>query len=90
MGRHKKTWLPKELRQCRFCPNEVENEEHFLLNCQKYAATRNIYFAEFNKCIDDFGNLPSQIQIGILLGENATYSSMAADYIMACHNIRET
>ena len=33
LGRHQNT--PKEQRFCKFCPNLVESEVHFLINCSR-------------------------------------------------------
>ena len=38
IGRHKK--IPKHLRFCQFCPNEVETEKNFLLHCSTYKEIR--------------------------------------------------
>ena len=43
-GRHKK--VPKELRFCPFCPNTIENEMYFLLECPTYENMRIIVFHE--------------------------------------------
>lgn len=37
-GRHKK--IPKDLRFCPFCPNSIESEIHFLLDCCAYKTLR--------------------------------------------------
>ena len=39
VGRHQK--LPKTQRFCPLCPQLVEDEIHFLINCNQYAALRN-------------------------------------------------
>ena len=41
-GRHKK--LTKEMRVGPFCPNLVETESHFILNCSTYNTVRNQFF----------------------------------------------
>ena len=38
VGRHKKT--KREERYCTFCPNEIENESHFLSKCPSYKSLR--------------------------------------------------
>ena len=43
-GRHKKTKVPPEQRFCTFCSNLVENEFHFLLECNLYNQERNDFF----------------------------------------------
>ena len=39
IGRHRK--IPKEIRFCPFCPNVVETEAHFLLQCPIYGIMRD-------------------------------------------------
>ena len=48
-GRHKN--IPKELRFCLFCPNKVEDEVHFILECQCYSnfRTQTWHYTEQNK-----------------------------------------
>ena len=38
-GRHKN--IPKELRFCPFCPNQVETEIHFLIECKMYQSIKD-------------------------------------------------
>ena len=40
-GRHTTPKTPKELRFCPFCPNRVEDEVHFLLECLTYQFPRS-------------------------------------------------
>ena len=45
---------PKIVRQKRFCPDTIESEEHFILNCNKYGSKRknNRFISEI---VHDFG-----------------------------------
>ena len=45
-GRYKN--IPKEFRFCYFCPNKVETETHFLINCPAYVIIRDRMFAHVN------------------------------------------
>ena len=40
-GRHLSPKMAKELRFCPFCPNKVEDEKHFLLECPTYKYIRS-------------------------------------------------
>ena len=42
-GRYNKPPIPRQNRLCKFCPNSIEDETHFLLNCPKYEPQRNKY-----------------------------------------------
>ena len=46
-GRHKN--IPKELRFCPFCPNSIESETHFLLDCCAYKTRRNTIIKQVMK-----------------------------------------
>ena len=41
---------------------------HFLLQCEKFNETRNIYFDKFNSITSDFKELNDQSTLKILLG----------------------
>ena len=46
-GRHSTPRLPEHLRICQCCSsNEVENEVHFLLSCNRYDAIRKSLMAD--------------------------------------------
>jgi hypothetical protein len=47
-GRHTKPKTPSQLRFCPYCPNEVENELHFLLKCNKYNTDRTDLVSKLN------------------------------------------
>jgi hypothetical protein len=37
---------PKDERFCPFCPDQVENQYHFLFHCPKYTTNRTIFFKQ--------------------------------------------
>ena len=61
-GRPKKSW-----GHC--WTGEVETEMHFLLQCETFNETRNIYLNNFSSLISDFNELNDQSKLNILLGE---------------------
>ena len=44
-GRHES--IPKEMRFCPFCKNQVEDEVHFLMQCKTYKIFRKTAFAKY-------------------------------------------
>ena len=71
IGRHNNT--PKENRLCNTC-NEIEDECHFLDNCQKFNDLRNKFKIDVSKINSNFSNkTPSELftecDIQILLGK---------------------
>ena len=50
-GRYSRPVIPADKRFCRFCPDEVENEIHFMLFCEKYDDSRKALIQEI-ECIN--------------------------------------
>ena len=44
-GRHKRPKIPREQRFCPFCPTEVEDESHFLMQCILYENRNELFMA---------------------------------------------
>jgi len=60
---------------------------HFLLKCEAFKDTRDLYFNKFNYIIPNFIDLDDISKLNFLLGEgDKTY--LAAQYIQTCHNLR--
>jgi hypothetical protein len=62
-GRHTKPKTPSHLRFCPYCPNEVENELHFLLKCNKYNTDRTDLFSKLN--FINFSKLSDEVKLKI-------------------------
>ena len=52
-GRHMNTPQMPD-RKCPFCPNEIENESHFLLDCPTYSLPRKTLLDQVNSTIIGF------------------------------------
>ena len=85
-GRHKKQ--PLQERVCPRCPNTVETEEHFLVNCPLYKDQRQKLFLEINSKIQvDLLELSSLERLYLLL--NITkISRLVANFIQSCYHTR--
>ena len=89
-GRHRKNWLPREQRICGHCETGmVETEEHFLLHCGKYKQIRESLFPKLHNAVPSFPSLNNRDKMAILLGEGPT-AAMAAQYILQCHELRDS
>ena len=89
-GRYKKSWQPKENRTCGQClTGEVETERHFLLQCKTFEETRNIYFNKFTSVIPGFKELNELSKLKLVLGERDR-AYLSAQYVSACHNLRDS
>ena len=57
-GRHEKPRAPPELRLCKYCESEaVDDELHFLINCDFHLRDRQILFSLLGENIDNFYSL---------------------------------
>ena len=54
-GRHQGLVLDERL--CPFCENTIENEQHFLINCEIFSLHRTTFFTELTEMNQDFINL---------------------------------
>ena len=69
-GRHTK--IRKDLRFCPICPNEVEDETHFIMYCEGYKDERKNLFLKVNQLCRDFKHLDDADKfIFLLTNENA-------------------
>ena len=63
-GRHSYPKLPEHLRICQNCSsNEVENEEHFVLNCSRYNTIRKSLIDYIVRNYSDFSSLDANQKI---------------------------
>ena len=83
VGRHKGT--PKDLRFCPFCPQYVENEFHFLLECSMYKNQREIFIKPLTDTIPWFIYLTEEIKLESLLYKMAP---SICNYIANCFEMR--
>ena len=91
VGRHRETWLPREERLCSYCDQgAVETELHFLTHCNKYEGVRDQYFTKTVKIFPDFLNLSYPERLPVLLGEREDCCRLAARYVAACHEFRNS
>ena len=55
-GRH--PYIPIEMRLCQLCDkNKIEDEEHFLMECEVYSEERTVAFDNISKISENFYNL---------------------------------
>ena len=53
-GRYSRPVIPADRRFCRYCPEEVENEIHFMLFCKKYEDSRKALLQEIERINPNF------------------------------------
>ena len=90
-GRHRQTWLPREDRLCSLCSQgEVETELHFLLQCDKYKDIRASFFPKIKAKYKDFDATIDKSSLKDVLGEQSKCSFLAAQYVLTCHQVRDS
>ncbi|MGH0139858.1 UNVERIFIED_CONTAM: hypothetical protein FKN15_039709 [Acipenser sinensis] len=62
---------------------------HFLLQCNKYAQTRDKFFKEIIISLPHFPQMTNPEKLAVMLGEGHT-APLAAQYVAACQNLRDT
>ena len=82
LGRYRRPVIPLEQRTCRVCNNgQIENEEHFLIQCCKYNDIRHNLLGPINvnDATDEFKRILKQ-----------TDSKVLSNYIISAYELRNT
>ena len=85
-GRHQN--IHKSHRFCPFCPNQIETEEHFLLQCQQYAVFRNELFFKITNLLPSFLTLEENEKLSCLL-KNEKLINLLGTYLLKTFNCRK-
>ena len=85
-GRHQR--VNKELRFCPFCPNKVEDEKHFLLECSNLNYFRERLYNDFKTSNADFVRSGENEKFVILL-TNPKHNEITAHYLDKMFHYRE-
>ena len=85
-GRHLGITDPN-LRYCPFCPGQIEDECHFLLECKSYSKLRNDLFYKTGKTVISFTYANKSQKFDILM-TNTYLSSLTAQYTTKALELR--
>ena len=85
-GRHLK--IDKNERFCKFCPNSVEDEAHFLISCETFKTHRRELFRTASEFSKDFIALDNKLQFITLLNSPNIIQS-TAKYLYRTLQIRD-
>ena len=66
-GRH--VGIPPEARYCTFCPNEIEDEAHFLFECSALRHLRYRYLEPITRGITGFEFFPNNFKVKALMSD---------------------
>jgi hypothetical protein len=79
---------PLEERTCEICnQNVVEDETHFLFNCEKYNHLRTPWLENISRRCPNFQNLEQNDQLKCIFNETPR---LTAKFIKSCLVIRKT
>ena len=84
-GRHMK--IDKTERFCPFCPNLIETESHFLLQCKTFSILRRTLLAEVENIVPTFNQVCDQDKFLILLN-NENIANQVGDFVHKALNCR--
>jgi exonuclease III len=89
-GRHSTPKTPRHLRVCKFChSNQIEDEEHFILSCSKYANERQSFLTQLSKLLKcSVKELKLQNLVTILGSKNSSIISTTATFLHSIYRIR--
>ena len=87
-GRHRN--IKAHNRLCKFCQtNEVEDEYHFLIKCQKFSSERNKLFSDMHMSCVNFLQLSEENKfLWLMTTEDTLVLHKLANHIYTCFNIR--
>ena len=85
--RHTTPITPKERRFCPFCPESVEDEQHFLITCPVYQAPRNSMLGVFLSDNPIFSQkTPKEKFLELMTPENAPFAAKAVHNFFEIRN----
>ena len=85
VGRHQGIEDEKQ-RFCPFCPQDVENESHFLFSCPVYTFQRNTLLDPITRTYPYFSNLPMSLKLEFVM---SYMDQNVCNYIANASDIRE-
>ena len=85
-GRHQ--GIEKNLRFCPFCPRQVEDENHFLIDCTCFTGLRNDLFDKVNRKVISFPYINKIHKFNILM-TTSDITTLTAQYVNMAFTLRE-
>ena len=91
-GRHQIDHLPRENRLCPLCnSNQVEDEIHFLFQCNKYSVQRQAFINQINRIIPDFDKKSSPESIKLIMNSKEHHvNKLVMKFVSSCMKIRDS
>ena len=91
-GRYQIDHLPKENRLCALCnSHQVEDEIHFLFQCNKYLVQRQAFINQSNRIIPDFDKKSSPESIKLIMNSKEHHvNKFVMKFVSSCMKIRDS
>ena len=91
-GRYQIDHLPRENRLCPLCnSNQVEDEIHFLFQCNKYSVQRQAFINQINRIIPDFDKKSSPESIKLIMNSKEHHvNKLVMKFVSSCMKIRDS
>ena len=86
-GRHQK--IERNARFCPFCPQQIEDENHFLIDCKCFSKLRNDLFDKIGRVVISFPYVNKTQKFNILM-TTSNISALTAQYVSAALKLRES
>ena len=89
-GRYQIDHLLRENRLCLLCnSNQVEDEIHFVFQCNKYSVQRQAFINQINRIIPDFDMKSSPESIKLIMNSKEhNVSKLVMKFVSSCMKIR--
>ena len=91
-GRCQKDHLQRENRLCSLCnSNQVEDEIHFFVQCNKYSVQRQAFTNQINRIIPDFDKKSSPASIILIMNSKEHHiDKLVMKFVSFCMKIRDS
>jgi hypothetical protein len=78
------TGIPIQLRTCIFCTNTfIEDEVHFLLECELYNKERELLFSKANPYYENFDEIEDDVKLEMFMNDEDLFGPTAKYLISA-------
>ena len=79
-GRYTTPKTPVEQRVCQHCPDKIEDEFHFLLQCCKYQEDREVMLLQISKICPNFKDLSNEHRFIYMLSAGTDVAEHVAKF----------
>ena len=90
-SRYQHSKIPADVRYCLVCAtSEIENEEHFIINCKKYEHVRRKFLDEINLVTNSKTILINGSLRSLMTSANPTIVKLFSYFLFRCVLLRDS